>query len=102
MAPDEIARSAFAHWLLDRARLAGYDTDHGETHASILVITAVALSGGLGTRATAGVADMLGVPQEEVTAAYIDEMRHTTLTGLLDHPDLAGLDARLDAIARTD
>ncbi|MFF4398731.1 hypothetical protein [Streptomyces sp. NPDC001480] len=101
MAPDEVAKSAFAHWLLDQARLVGYDTEAGETHASLLVITAVALSNGLGAKVTAGLADMLGVTREEVTAAFVDEMRQTALAGLLDHPDLAGLDARLDEIART-
>ncbi|MDN0199244.1 hypothetical protein [Streptomyces sp. S.PNR 29] len=101
MAPDEIAKTTFACWLLNEARVAGYDTDHDETRASILVIAAVALSNGLDTKATASVAEMLGVTRAEVTAAYVCEMRQTVLAALLDHPDLAEADARLDEIART-
>jgi len=102
MSRDTIAKSAFARWLLTHCRLAGYDADADETRASILLLAAVALSQGLGTKATAGVADMLGVTPDEVTDAYLSEMQQTVLAGLLDHPDLAELDSHLEEIARTD
>jgi predicted PP-loop superfamily ATPase len=101
MSRHDITNSAFARWLLHQARLAGYDTDAWETHASIAALAAVALSDGLDTEATAGVASMLAVTPEEVTTAYIGEMRQWVLADLRAHPDLADLDAWLNELART-
>ncbi|MFJ9714254.1 hypothetical protein [Streptomyces sp. NPDC101234] len=98
MPRDRIAKSAFAHWLLDRARLAGYDLTTHDTQASILILAAIALSDGLDEATTANVAKGLAVTPQELTEAYIHEMRQHVLTELLSHPDLVWLDQQLDAI----
>lgn len=45
-------------------------------------------------RSRACLAEGLGVEPENVTAAYKPEMRQAAMGEILDHPDLAGLDAR--------
>lgn len=102
MSRDEIAKSRFARWLLDRARVAGYDLTTHDTEARILILAAIALSGGLDEATTASVAEGLAVTPQELTEAYIHEMRQCLLEELLGHPDLERLDRQLDAIAHAD
>ncbi|MGV4985788.1 hypothetical protein ACVB8X_07000 [Streptomyces sp. NRAIS4] len=102
MSRDELRRSRFAGWLLHQCRLAGYDIDDPDTHKSIMILAALALSNGLDEATTARVAQGLAVTPQELTDAYIHEMRQCVLEEILDHPDLARLDMRLDAIARAD
>ncbi|GHE71894.1 hypothetical protein GCM10018785_45190 [Streptomyces longispororuber] len=98
---NNVNNTAFADWLLHRARLAGYDTDADDTHLTVSVLAAIAVDEGLSRDQTAALAHCLGVTSREVTEAYTDEMRQRRMAQLLDHPCLAELDAQLDHIART-
>ncbi|MFI9248246.1 hypothetical protein ACIGXF_38115 [Streptomyces sp. NPDC053086] len=97
---DELSKSRFARWLLHHSHLAGYDTTTAQTQMTILLLTAIALSDGLDTATTTHLADALAVTPEDVTTAYLPEMRQAVLTALRSHPDLLDLDARLDQLAR--
>ncbi|MFJ4585041.1 hypothetical protein [Streptomyces echinatus] len=97
---DELSESRFARWLLHHSRLAGYDTTAAQTQMTILLLTAIALSDGLDATMTTRLAQALGVTPEEVTTAYVGEMRQAVLTELRSHPDLRALDSHLDQLAR--
>ncbi|GGV53477.1 hypothetical protein [Streptomyces spectabilis] len=98
---DDPSTNPFADWLLHRAHLAGYDPDARDTHDTVSILAALALDEGLNPEQTIALAHSLDVTPQEVTDAYLGEMRQRTLTQLLDHPCLAALDAHLDVIART-
>ncbi|WP_345524867.1 hypothetical protein, partial [Streptomyces echinatus] len=72
---DELSESRFARWLLHHSRLAGYDTTAAQTQMTILLLTAIALSDGLDATMTTRLAQALGVTPEQVTTAYVGEMR---------------------------
>ncbi|MEV6592378.1 hypothetical protein [Streptomyces acidicola] len=92
----EIANSAFARWLLDHARRAGYAiTTHG-MQAMLLFVATFALTDGLDETATARVAEALDVTPQEVTDAYLHKMRQRVQRELLADPDLVQLDRQLD------
>ncbi|MFD6186119.1 hypothetical protein [Streptomyces goshikiensis] len=91
--------SGFARWLVCRGRVAGYDTENGGVRALIVMLAQVAVDRGLTPGETAVVAELLGVGSEEVTAAYVGEMRERAMMRLLEHPDLGVLDVYLDDVA---
>ncbi|MFI5987001.1 hypothetical protein ACIBEA_39825 [Streptomyces sp. NPDC051555] len=69
-----------------------------ELRATVTVLTALALERGLTPDETVAVAGTLAVSPQEVTDAYINEMRQTSTEEILHHPGLAKLDTHLDAI----
>ncbi|MFE0098917.1 hypothetical protein [Streptomyces sp. NPDC059009] len=97
---DNISNTYFARWLLDQSILAGYGND-AETQVAIVVYASIALNEGLTREQTESLANALAVTPQEVTAAYISEMRQRVTEELMAHPDLVDLNAHLDAIART-
>ncbi|MBL1087550.1 hypothetical protein JK359_37400 [Streptomyces actinomycinicus] len=97
---DELSKSRFARWLVHHSRLAGCDTTAIQTQMTILLLTGIALSDGLDATMTASLADALGVTPQDITTAYIGEMRRTVLTKIRSHPDLRALDAQLDQLLR--
>ncbi|MDH6217172.1 hypothetical protein [Streptomyces pseudovenezuelae] len=105
---EEAAKTRFAQWLLCHARLAGYDVEAAGMRATLLIVTSMALSGGLDAAITVSMAAGLAVTPQELTDAYTDEMheflhmrRASELADLRSHPDLAGLEETLDSIDRT-
>ncbi|WP_069630739.1 hypothetical protein [Streptomyces niveus] len=101
MSQEHVRHSEFARWLLRHCLLAGY-ADDAQTHGSVIIVASIALSDGLSPELIADLARTLAVTEEELTAAYTGEMRERMTAELLDHPDLAALDAQLDMIARSD
>ncbi|MGW3288711.1 hypothetical protein ACWDR3_29135 [Streptomyces sp. NPDC001002] len=102
---EDAAKTHFAQWLLGHARSAGYDVEAAGMRATLLIVTSMALSGGLDAAITASMAAGLAVTPQELTDAYTDEMheflrarRESELAGLRSHPDLAGLEQTLDRI----
>ncbi|WP_331763101.1 hypothetical protein OG571_47225 (plasmid) [Streptomyces sp. NBC_01369] len=61
--------------------------------------TAIALSDGLTAEQAAHLAKGLGVSPDEVTAAYVPEMRQGAMDEILSNPDLASLDQALDELS---
>jgi hypothetical protein len=90
--------SEFRQWMIRQCRSVGWDTDDPEVRDGITVLVAEALTDGLSPERTALIADQLGVTPPEVTAAYIGEMRQAAMAEILEQPDLAELDGRLDEL----
>ncbi|MGW6309083.1 hypothetical protein [Streptomyces niveus] len=101
MSQEHIRQSEFARWLMHRCLLAGY-ADDAATDGMVIIVASIALSDGLSPELIADLARTLAVTEEELTAAYIGEMRERMTAELLEHPDLAALDAQLDTIAQPD
>ncbi|TDC76419.1 hypothetical protein [Streptomyces hainanensis] len=92
--------------MLRQARSAGWDVEETEDvdgvatpRSHILLVWAlIALSEGLTPEQTAHLARGFGVAPQEVTDAYLPEMRQRVMDDILDNPDLKQLDEHLDGL----
>lgn len=91
--------SDFYRWMLNHARFMGWDIDEidqadGEAVSRgdvFSVWAAIALADGLTADQTDQLARGLGVSPDEVTAAYLPEMRQEAMDEILSNSDLAAL-----------
>ncbi|MFE3558355.1 hypothetical protein ACFXKW_26365 [Streptomyces sp. NPDC059193] len=87
----DVRSSEFRRWLLRRCEDAGYDTEERELGATLVLLTALALERGLTPKETTAAAGTLRVTPQEVTDAYVNEMRQTGVEEILHHPGLAAI-----------
>ncbi|MFC9651472.1 hypothetical protein [Streptomyces sp. NPDC056937] len=96
-----IRDTEFTRWLLDQARSAGWDVDGDqEARNSLRMAAALIRTSGVAVVDAPKLAEALGVSVADIEQAAARELtENKAAQELLDRPDVAELDARLDRVA---
>ncbi|MEV7589714.1 hypothetical protein AB0O42_05515 [Streptomyces sp. NPDC089922] len=97
----KIKDTPFTHWLMERAREAGWDLDGDEEGRKTLRLTAALIrTSGIAVVNTAKLAEALNVSVKDIEAAVHGELStNERMARILDSEEVGELDAELDEIA---
>ncbi|MFF3975308.1 hypothetical protein [Streptomyces sp. NPDC001828] len=99
-----IRDTEFTRWLLDHARTAGWDLDADtDGRDKLRMAAALIRTSGIGAVDTPRLARLLGVTVADIVEAARTELETSTaMQTIMDQPDVAALDEKLDGIAHDD